>query len=925
MHHFLAETARRILASDTPLKDILVILPSSRSAYHLKQIFAASGAEGFLPRILTLNKWTEEVSGLKAADRLQLKFTCYDAYEEVLGSEAMSLSEFFSRADMLIDDFNDIETGGLAPESIFKALEEYSEIEDLSFLHEPLSDKQKRYRKFWQSLKHIHRKFNDRCEARGEAYPGLIVRRATEQIDAYRAARPEIEVFAAGFNALSATERSLLGKMAVEGYCTVLYDSDPAFADDKVNRAGHFIRQNLASGLGTAAEVGVQIGDRPLQFTACEARNKTDQAETAARILSEIPADETDDTALILADESLLIPILNRLPKNVKEANITMGISLRHSSFFDWLEKLFDLHERMLRDGDKAFAVSEQLEITAAHPFSSMLTFRLQHTKIAEKKSAYTDLSEAHKTAEECGEGWLIPLLEDWNDRADNAAEGLRIFAEKAAPLLSESGHPGPDLRMAGEGLAVLNRFLRKLDKYPQKAALNLAALRALITDALRGTSADLIGEPAKGLQIMGLLESRALNYKHIIMCDLNEEVIPGSPLAESFIPFEIRAYHGMPGRREKEAVFAYYFYRLLRGCENFWAVYHADSSGPWGAERSRYVNQIEHYLSEKFESLSFGTLPEPPPEKAAPLLKSSIEKTPEVLERIRQYCEHGISASGINRFFESSLEWYYEHVLKLEVPEEEGQLSHADFGTVVHAVLEELYKPFAPKDDRTAAGPVLTAADLKTLRGKVREETEAQFRKSERIAQFEKGLNRLQFETAKVMITNYFDKEIEKAGRGMRMRVTACERRTERSLKTTIDGVETLAKFTGAIDLTAEVNGKVRVIDFKTGMVKIADLKVAEFDADLFSKKPKALQLILYTWLARKSDGDQDIENQIISLPAPGSENLSVGLSLTGEGEKAFEAVLSEIIRRMTDPSEPLSADPEYKYPVFEPIFAKK
>lgn len=921
MHHFLAATARRILASETPLRNILVILPSSRSAYHLKQILAGGGTEGILPRILTLNRWTEEVSGMRAADRLQLRFTCYDAYVDVMQSDAMSLSDFFSRADMLIDDFNDIETGGIAPEAIFKALEEYSEIEDLSFLHEPLSDKQKRYRRFWQSLKHIHRNFNDRCEARGEGYPGLITRKATERIDAYRADRPEIEIFAAGFNALSSAERSLLSKMSKDRYCTVLYDSDPAFTDDKVNRAGLFIRQNLASGLGAAADVVPQIGDRPMHFKACEARNKTDQADAAARILAGIPADEANDTALILADESLLIPVLNRLPANVKEANITMGISLRHSSFFDWTENLFDLHERMLRDEDKAFVISEQLETLVAHPFAGLLSEKAVTAGIADMKSAYTDLSAARAAAEACGAAWLSKVLTDWKGRADTAAEGLLLFAEKAALLLTDSEHSGPDLHMAGEGIATLTRFLRKLSKYPQKAGLDLAALRGLIADSLGGASADLIGEPAKGLQIMGLLESRGLNFRHIIMCDLNEEVIPGSPLTDSFIPFEIRAYHGMPGRREKEAVFAYYFYRLLRGCEKFWAIYHADTSGPWGAERSRYISQIEHYFGEKVGNLRFEKPLPPMPEKAAPISEKRIEKTPEVLDRIRQYCERGISASGINRFFESSLEWYYEHVLHLRTPEEEGQLSHADFGTVVHEILEHLYLPYAPEEGKATAGPELTLEDLKAMRGKVRDLTGERFRASERIAQFEKGLNRLQFETARIMVANYFNKEIEKVRGGMKMRVVACEREEKRSFTTVINGAEINARFKGYIDLTAEINGRLRVIDFKTGMVKPSDLNVADFDADRFAKKPKALQLMLYAWLARKKYSGRDIDNQIISLPAPGAQNLSTKLSLDEKGESEFESVLAEIIRRMNDPEVPLTADPGYPHAVFEPI----
>lgn len=917
MHHFLEAIARNITHSSTPVRDHIVILPTRRSAYHLKQIIAEKQPDGWLPRFTTLNKWTEEVSGLKAADRLQLKFVCYEAYAKTLGGDAVDLSAFFAWGDTLIDDFNDIESGNIRPDTLFRELNEYTDITHLSFLDEPLTDKQQRYQKFWRSLKDVHKNFNEALLSEGIGYAGLIAQKASQAWPDFSKRHSGTKIIVAGFNALSQSESILFEKMVGDGLCEVFYDSDPSYLNDSANHAGMFIRRNVSKGLGQALTNPSPFGSAPVEITYSEAPDKIAQADIAAALLEKIPTGELSETALVLADESMLIPMLNRLPSIVREANITMGIALSNSSFSDWVDKVFELRDRMLREAGGSFVISERLSALMRHPFSGLLNPENGPVPKVDMRASYTNLSLFRDEIRPTAYAWILPLLGDWENNADKAAEAFGAFAEAASPLIENSNGRGPEVRMAGEALTMLMRLLQKLKRYPQIKNLKHDALHNLITDALRSSSTDLIGEPAKGLQIMGLLETRALSYRHIILCDVNEEVLPGSPRLDSFIPFEIRGYHKMPGKREKESVFAYYFYRLLQGSTSFYTVFHNDNTGPWGAERSRYINQLEYYVAPKYPQVTVTALPFKSDLTPPPVRKLVIEKSEEVLRHIFNYITvDKASASGINRFFESSLEWYYENVLKLHTPEEEGRLSHADFGTLVHNTLEQLYKMYN-------SGRLLTAEDIKHMQQSSNDVLHQNFSESNRITQFERGHNRLQFETARAMVDAYFKSELSAVKKGDRVEYIDAEQRLERSMAFTLRGSEVRAEFKGSADLVVRRNGIIRVIDFKTGKVESKDLGVKEFEKSAFAKKPKALQLMLYAWMARGKYPNEPVETQIISLPRPSDRGLSVHLTMeSAEDEVAFEEVLQEVVAEMTDPEIPLSANSEFKYAAFEPVY---
>jgi hypothetical protein len=695
----------------------------------------------------------------------------------------------------------------------------------------------------------------------------------------------------------------------------VLFDTDAAWLGDHENHAGLFIRRNLRSGLGEAIESDTTLAQREVEINHTECPNKASQADAVASLLERLEPGELENTALVLADESMLIPILNRLPPAIREANVTMGISLAQSAFADWMDKVFALQERSIRREDGFYFLSDRLQAIIQHPFAEILGLSGKRSAMVDMRSMHTLASAFRQKITAEGGAWLSHVLSDWQHNALSAAESFTSFVEAASEALGKVKRNDLEVRMAGDGLAMIQRLLRKLSGLKQMEALDSRALHELVQDSLRGGRLNLLGEPAKGLQIMGLLETRALGYSHIILCDANEDVLPGKMQMESFIPYEIRAYHKLPGKREHESVYANHFYRLLQNATHFQLVYHMDNTGPWASEPSRYLRQLQYHLAVRFSNLKVSPLPMSAYQSNTVPRKGTIEKSPAVIAEIRGYILNRISASGLNRYFESSLEWYYENVLKIASPEQEGLLDVATFGSLVHEALEKLYQRFNK-------GHIFAESDLKYMLDTAPSVLETCFKDCPRIAQYHQGINHLHFETARQMIAGFLQGELKAIGQGEEVILIAPEMKLDRKLAFNHANETLQATFVGFADLVLQRNGSLRIVDFKTGSVRSEHLSVKEFEVDAFSKKPKALQLMLYAWMARPYFPNMNLEAQIVSLPRPGDRGLILPLKLSSPvDEAAFEAVLTDILREMLDETKALEGNPDFKYAVFEPF----
>ena len=901
--------AEKLANTDTSLSDYIVISPTRRASNKLKNELAGLlNQNSWLPEFLTINQWTERISGLQPADNLELKFACYEAYVAVLQSQAQGISDFFSWSDILIRDFNDIEGQLIEAKPFFKELTDYTEIEHFSFLTSPLTEKQERYRSFWNAIPKIHAQFNQSLLNQGLGYSGLILRTAFEKVKRENY-KMENRLLVVGFNAFSKAESELLKVHQDHGYAQVYYDTDDYYLNQPENHAGVFIRRNLKNNLGESLSTKHSLAERPLNIELCAAAHRVDQAQVVAGILAELTKEELKKTVLVLADESLLIPVLDKLPKSIDQPNITMGIGISDSTFASWIDALYEVLTNRLDDkGNHKFSI-ERVHSFFSHPFSQFLAPETDF-KFAEPNGfiVQEELRELKFIKEE---KWIEIALNFWTSAGANRSDELKSLLTAIAEKASSKKTSTIALMQAEKAIALLQRGLIQLSKFTEEKLLSNQVHYQLLVRMISGGSIDLVGEPTDKLQIMGILETRALAFDRVIICGVNEDTLPKKPSLESFIPFEIRNHHHLPGKKEKEAVYAYNFYRLIQHASNVQLIYHTDKSHFSGGEKSRYIHQIEYDLKRinpnlKVANRNLVQLP-----IATEPLKSEIAKTPEILEKIKDHLKKGLSISSINRYLDDPLDWYYNYVLRFREPDT-GEINVATFGNIVHEVLEDIYKPFINKP--------LTISDMQLMQTKVEETLSETIGKYVLGKKLENGINRIHLETSKLLIQNYLKSETELISKGETITCVDVEKRLERTLVIHTNNEEITVLFKGSADKIQRRNGVLEILDYKTGNVDAKAVKIKDFTVEQMAKVPKSVQLMTYNWMASAVFGDAKINSRIIALPTPYNRNLEI-LFDRNEKEvvKEFESFLRKVILEMLNPEIVLEKNPEFLYATYE------
>ncbi len=907
MQPFLESLAERILQNDFTLENQVIILPTKRSANFLTKILAerTDGAV-WLPEMLTFNEWASQISGLEPAEYLLTSFSLYESYSETMGAEAQSLSEFLSWSPILLSDFNDIDAYLIDPNILFKELIDYTEIDQFSFLKSPLSEKQESYRRFWRTLPSIFEKFKKTLLENKIGTSGMIMRAAAEMAESHFSENQNRFITVAGFNALTNAEVKLLRSMEDAGIGRVYFDADDYLMSENKN-AGRFIKKNLKSGLGEILKPKTSFVENGTKIQVISTAYKLDQANAIAAILEKTPQEDLKKTGLILADESMLMPVIERLPESIKAVNVTMGLSLGTSSFRNWVETWMELHiTSKSRDSEYRLNTRRLIQLLN-HPFSSLIGLS--------SRNDYSDSSlELNDFEDKIGERALLsPLRKNHKLSYDN----LRLALNWTLTGIKSAELSKPEVRMGLLGCEKLIETLDRLSHFGRAGELDLVSLRQIFMRVLASTKLSLLGEPMQGLQIMGVLETRALGFENLILCSVDEGNFPKNNHTESFIPFEVRLFHKLPARREKEAVFAYQFYRLLSHSKNFSAIYHTDSGTFSGGEMSRYLMQVR----EDFENESrFSHLNLKPSEIFHQTETKSIEKTDEVIKIIKDSLVNGgLSASSINRFFESSLEWYYSNILSLREPET-NEIDPSTFGTIVHDCLEKLFEPYKRE--------VISVETIEQISKNVKQQLNDSFREEAGNKDYSYGVNRLHFETALKMIQSYLNYEKVDLSKGDLVEYIESERRVEKILKLEHQGEILSVRIKGYIDRIEKRNGILHIIDFKTGNVNAPDLHLNptknqpttyDFLEDKLTSKGKALQLLLYDWLLYEENKDVEVINQIISLAAPGKRDLYLKVDDRKEVMELFEEFLKNTVLKMLDSSEPIEASEKFKYAVFE------
>lgn len=667
------------------------------------------------PGMLTINDFFSNASGLRTADRVTLLLELYDCYVS-LNPKAEPLDDFIFWGDVILGDFDDVDKYLVDPRQLFANVADFKAIQD-SFSY--LSDAQRealetfvghfsdrtgrltvnldsedpdvkeRFLQIWSLLLPLYNEYNRRLDSQGAAYEGMVYRRLAARMDEEL---PDdffgsygTYVFV-GLNALNECEKKVLGKMRDSGIAEFCWDWSGEMTTDFRNKASHFMADNVkefpqamtfdTDGLGTPG------------FNALSVPSSYGQVKYLGEILSRVDDASGKETAVVLPDETLLMPLLNSIPEDVSDINVTMGYPLSASTIFVFMSDVakMQMHLRHKPSGWH-FYHKQVWDILSSGLFRTLVSG--EDMAFCRDKADSVRLEGKYYIPQEDLSGHpfmeLIfkPVLTDLssNDPAciDAFAAYLQDILAGIAPLMASSQESAVEMEAARMLYTSINSLRSRHLKVMPTTFVRL--LETLIS----GASVPFKGEPLKGMQIMGPLETRALDFRNVIIMSCNEGMFPRRSVSSSFIPPELRKAFELPTYEYQDAVWAYYFYRMVSRAENVWMVYDSRTEGLKRGEESRYIKQLRyHYGVDVVRYVADAEL--------ACLEKDDdkVGKTDEVMDIIGKMV---FSASALQNYVFCPMKFYYQSVMKLKPDEDVAEsMDSSRIGTVYHNAMRALY-----------------------------------------------------------------------------------------------------------------------------------------------------------------------------------------------------------------------------------------
>jgi ATP-dependent helicase/nuclease subunit B len=924
MNGFLHQLAEEIWNKHRDqLGDVLVVLPSNRAALFLRKALSAFIENPVLgPEILSIEHFLSRWSGLKTFDKVRLSFELYESYLEVYtsedGSPPDSIDQFSKWGQILLQDFNEVDRYLVPSEELYRSLVDIKRIE----LWMPYGDPEptplmQKFLNFWDTLGPLYQAYRKRLSAQGGAYQGMLYRHLCDDLDQAQEHWPSSwtgPLYIAGFNAINKAEETLFKWLVKERNAQLRWDVDRFYLDTPKHEAGMFLRrfQDIEAFTedGELPWTGDYWGTTAKKIRVWATAKNMAQAHHAGRLLQDRLKVDPDltRTALVLANEDLLLPVLNALPKEVKHVNVTMGYSIRHGLVVDFLEQLIRHQESM----EKGVLAGKGLRLyhrnvirLLTHPLWKLAfpedPIEEVHRAIVRRNMMYFKPGRLQSLWEEAEGTWsprVARIFEPWTSGTTSLMDWAHDLRTALDEIESER------IPWEREFLFQVYKVLVQLHELNSRFGRleSLMALRTFLRPLLQQQELSFYGEPLQGLQIMGMLETRTLDFECVIVLSVNEEILPKGSGGQSFIPFDLKKHYKLPGTAEKDAIFAYHFYRLLQRASEVHLVHTTQTDDFGSGERSRYITQIEHELGRTRSAIDYKEGVVTTPLNAPELNPWQIEKSPELVERLQELMREGLSPSALNRYLQAPMEFYFQYVLGLrEADEVEESLEDSTFGDVVHDALEQLYKPLE--------GQILTPEAMDELLSKHEEQVDQSWTEKYAGGDPNTGQNYLGSRAAKNYVKRFLTMEREKVKR-TEIHLIATEKRLE-TLFTLPDGTEVLIK--GTADRIHRENGALCIIDYKSGSVKDKNISwmgwahVRENDG-----LEKAVQLMLYRWLWHRAEGTeiQDIAAGIYWLRRPDRPNfLTFGdkkKALSEEDLSEFESGLASVILEILDTDVP-------------------
>ena len=870
MKPFLKELAEEIFEKHGgQLDDLTIVFPNRRAGLFFRKYLAESIAQPvWSPNILSLEDFVRNLTTLQSLDKLSLIFKLYESYKKHNKAEE-GFDRFFYWGEMLLKDFDELDRYLIDAQNLFTNLLRQKELDaTFDFLtdaqkkiildfwsnFDPNDSKEKRnFIKIWDILFKVYDSFTENLKANNQAYLGMMYREVAEKMEADELLIENQKVLFAGFNALTPSEEKIITWFVKNRSSEIFWDVDAYYFNNSIQEAGMFLRAYKEKAIFERSfekEVPRNLEANEKTIKIIGISSKIGQARTLSQQVAEVLkiGASPEKTVVVLPDENLLFPVLNALPEAVDKVNVTMGYPLRNTPLYNLFEYLIEMQLKLRLSKDKKLSFPHR-QVLAVLKHPSIINYnRVLATKNIKHIERNNRIFVADEELEK--DESLYPLI----FRKVEAAGDIFDYLNDMLLQVVQNGEEDKNTleqEYAFHFYTQLNRFKEIVKE--QNITLKLEVFLKLFRQIIQSIKIPFTGEPLNGLQIMGVLETRNLDFDNVFILSMNEGLFPAQGNLHSFIPYNIRKAYSLPTYDHQDAIYAYLFYRILQRAKNIQIFYNTESEALGGGEMSRYLQQLIYESDLNIEKVILSQEIETVEVKEIAILKNA-----KVMAGLDKYIvgktveNKRLAPSALTTYLDCRLKFYFKYIANIKEPEAlEEEVDAKVFGNILHEALEALYQNHIEKNKTN----VVKEADFKSLISGLEDCIDAAFGKHFGTPQGKKykyeGRNVIVKEiikkfTKKVLALDksYAPFEVlglemgEADGIVLDLNIKAGQRDITVGLK-------------GIIDRVDRKENVVRVIDYKTGKDETTFSTVADlFDRSLDKRNKVAMQTLFYSLL---------------------------------------------------------------------------
>ena len=887
-----------------------VVFPNKRAGLFFNEYLAQeSDSPIWSPAYVSISELFRSLSPWEVGDPVKLVCELYKIFRRETQSTE-TLDDFYFWGEMLISDFDDADKNKVDTDKLFSNLQDLRNImDDYTFIDDEQEEAirqffqnfsierrtalKERFISLWDVLGNIYKGFRESLASQNIAYEGMMYRHVIEHLDVDKL--PYEKYVFVGFNVLNKVEHTLFTQLRDAGKAVFYWDYDEFYKRENrqavTHEAGEFIRRNLRDFPSPLPDELFNNLSKPKEVHYIASSTENAQARYLPQWIRNNLTTPEKETAVVLCNEALLQPVLHSLPAEVKHVNITMGFPLSQTPVYSFLIALLELHTHgfNFKSGRYTF---QSVVTLLKHPYTRQLTGQaeLLEKELTRNNRFYPLPGELGK--DEFLTRLFTPLSGNLN-LCIRLSETLQQVAGIYQTNTSGTGDTDAFNQLYRESLfkayTTINRFRTLIEE--DELTVQPETFRRLLVKVLSATNIPFHGEPAIGMQVMGVLETRNLDFRHLVLLSVNEGQLPKSGGDSSFIPYNLRKAFGMTTIEHKIAVYAYYFYRLLQRAERITLMYNTSSDGLNRGEWSRFMLQFliewPHPITRQF--LEAGQSPQ----GTSPI---TVEKTPDVMRRmqslfdVRANPKAKFSPSALNYYLDCPLKFYYRYVAGLSAPDEvSAEIDSATFGSIFHYAAEHIYK------DLTTHGKVIHKEALETLlrnEVKLQDYVDAAFKELFfHVPQNEKPeYNGVQLINSAV-IARYLKQLLQNDLRYAPFTFVASEIEVDEPIDIQTPKGVIKSRIGGIIDRMDSKDGTLRIVDYKTGGDADTPPNVESLFVPDKKRSNYVFQTFLYAAILCRKQPTMKIAPALLYIHRAATETYSPVIQM-GEPRKPKEAV---------------------------------